>query len=102
MPIELIAVVLGTVLSRLLFLKEKYNVRTIGHIPTGFPGTIQYIFPKLQRHIDKRTFSISPTRVRVAAHGISARGGRRQFYHCNGLIHDIRVDGVDFRHQTKL
>lgn len=37
-PIELIAVVLGTVLSRVLFLGTKYGIRTIGHIPTGFPG----------------------------------------------------------------
>lgn len=37
-PIELIAVVFGTVLSRVLFLGPHYGIRTIGHIPTGFPG----------------------------------------------------------------
>lgn len=41
-PIELIAVVTGTLLSQCLSLEEKYGVRTIGHIPTGFPGL--YIF----------------------------------------------------------
>lgn len=38
MPIELIAVILGTLSSRLFLLNANYNVRTIGFIPTGFPG----------------------------------------------------------------
>lgn len=37
-PIELIAVVSGTLVSRCLDLSTNYNISTIGHIPTGFPG----------------------------------------------------------------
>lgn len=37
-PIELIAVVAGTLISRYLDLSNNYGIKTIGHIPTGFPG----------------------------------------------------------------
>lgn len=37
-PIELIAVVTGTLVSRVMDLSTNYNITTIGHIPTGFPG----------------------------------------------------------------
>lgn len=37
-PIELIAVVTGTLISRYAYLPETYDVRTIGDIPTGFPS----------------------------------------------------------------
>ncbi|XP_055316397.1 solute carrier family 26 member 6-like isoform X2 [Sitodiplosis mosellana] len=37
-PIELIAVVAGTLVSRYLDLSMNYNIKTIGHIPTGFPA----------------------------------------------------------------
>lgn len=37
-PIELIVVVTGTVASQLLDLSKNYDVKTIGHIPTGFPA----------------------------------------------------------------
>uniref|UniRef100_A0A182QUW9 STAS domain-containing protein n=1 Tax=Anopheles farauti TaxID=69004 RepID=A0A182QUW9_9DIPT len=37
-PIELIAVITGTLLSRYLYLGDKYNVKTIGNIPTGLPA----------------------------------------------------------------
>lgn len=37
-PIELIAVVGGTLASRYLDLSSNYNIDTIGFIPTGFPG----------------------------------------------------------------
>lgn len=36
-PIELTLVVVGTLLSSNLDLKEAYSIRTIGNIPTGFP-----------------------------------------------------------------
>jgi solute carrier family 26, other len=39
-PIELIGVVSGTVISQLMDLKNVYNIKTIGAIPTGFPGKI--------------------------------------------------------------
>ncbi|XP_053671172.1 solute carrier family 26 member 10-like [Anopheles nili] len=37
-PIELIAVIAGTLLSRYLYLREEYGVKTIGNIPTGLPA----------------------------------------------------------------
>ncbi|XP_053687537.1 sulfate transporter-like [Sabethes cyaneus] len=37
-PIELMAVITGTLLSRYLHLNEQYAIKTIGHIPTGFPA----------------------------------------------------------------
>uniref|UniRef100_A0A1Q3EVM3 Putative sulfate/bicarbonate/oxalate exchanger sat-1 n=2 Tax=Culex tarsalis TaxID=7177 RepID=A0A1Q3EVM3_CULTA len=37
-PIELIAVISGTLLSQYLGLNEQYAIKTIGHIPTGFPA----------------------------------------------------------------
>lgn len=37
-PIELIAVLVGVLLSRVLYLEDDYKIKTIGHIPTGFPG----------------------------------------------------------------
>lgn len=37
-PIELIVVVSGTVLSRFIDLTANYHIKTIGHIPTGFPA----------------------------------------------------------------
>lgn len=37
-PIELIAVVAGTLVSRYADLANNYNIKPIGHIPTGFPG----------------------------------------------------------------
>lgn len=37
-PIELIAVVSGTLVSRYFDLSRNYNIDTIGFIPTGFPG----------------------------------------------------------------
>lgn len=37
-PIELIAVVTGTLVSRYAGLATIYSIKTIGHIPTGFPG----------------------------------------------------------------
>lgn len=37
-PIELIAVVTGTLISRFLDLSNNYGIKTIGNIPTGFPG----------------------------------------------------------------
>lgn len=37
-PIELIAVVCGTLASQFFDLSTNYGVDTIGHIPTGFPG----------------------------------------------------------------
>lgn len=36
-PIELIAVVSGTLASKHLSLPETYNITAVGHIPTGFP-----------------------------------------------------------------
>ncbi|XP_055599343.1 solute carrier family 26 member 10-like [Uranotaenia lowii] len=36
-PIELIAVISGTLLSQYCGLNESYAIKTIGHIPTGFP-----------------------------------------------------------------
>lgn len=36
-PIELFAVIVGTLMSRFLSLSENYSIKTIGHIPTGFP-----------------------------------------------------------------
>ncbi|XP_058834299.1 solute carrier family 26 member 10-like [Topomyia yanbarensis] len=36
-PIELMAVISGTLLSRYLALNHQYAIKTIGHIPTGFP-----------------------------------------------------------------
>lgn len=36
-PIELIAVVTGTLISRYAYLSAKYGVQPIGDIPTGFP-----------------------------------------------------------------
>lgn len=36
-PIELIAVVGGTLLSKYLGFESNYAIKTIGHIPTGFP-----------------------------------------------------------------
>ncbi|XP_031842511.1 prestin isoform X2 [Nomia melanderi] len=36
-PIELIAVVSGTLISRYLCLPEKYNIQDVGNIPTGLP-----------------------------------------------------------------
>lgn len=38
MPIELIVVVSGTLISQFLDLSTNYGIRTIGHIPTGFPA----------------------------------------------------------------
>ncbi|EAL41086.3 AGAP010725-PA, partial [Anopheles gambiae str. PEST] len=37
-PIELIAVIAGTLLSRYLYLQDKYSIKTIGTIPTGLPA----------------------------------------------------------------
>lgn len=37
-PIELIVVVSGTLLSRFMHLASNYQIKTIGHIPTGFPA----------------------------------------------------------------
>uniref|UniRef100_A0A182M3G9 STAS domain-containing protein n=1 Tax=Anopheles culicifacies TaxID=139723 RepID=A0A182M3G9_9DIPT len=37
-PIELIAVIAGTLLSRYLHFEEKYTIKTIGTIPTGLPA----------------------------------------------------------------
>uniref|UniRef100_A0A2M3Z5P6 Putative sulfate/bicarbonate/oxalate exchanger sat-1 n=1 Tax=Anopheles braziliensis TaxID=58242 RepID=A0A2M3Z5P6_9DIPT len=37
-PIELIAVIAGTLLSKYLELQEKYAIKTIGNIPTGLPA----------------------------------------------------------------
>lgn len=37
-PIELIVVVMGTLLSRFLDLTKIYHIKTIGNIPTGFPA----------------------------------------------------------------
>lgn len=37
MPIELIVVLVGTIISSFAFLEDKYSISTIGHIPTGFP-----------------------------------------------------------------
>lgn len=37
-PIELIAVVAGTLVSRFLDLSNNQNIKTLGNIPTGFPG----------------------------------------------------------------
>lgn len=37
-PIELIAVVSGTLVSRYFDFSSNYNIDTIGFIPTGFPG----------------------------------------------------------------
>ena len=39
-PIELIAIVLGTIMSLVLDLTSNWNIRPIGEIPTGFPGKI--------------------------------------------------------------
>lgn len=39
-PIELIAVVAGTLVSKYMDLSTNYSIKTIGHIPTGFPGSI--------------------------------------------------------------
>lgn len=39
-PIELIAVVMGTLVSKYMDLEQNYGIKTIGHIPTGFPGII--------------------------------------------------------------
>nr|XP_029731389.1 solute carrier family 26 member 10-like [Aedes albopictus] len=36
-PIELIAVISGTLISRYVDLHGEYRIKTIGHIPTGFP-----------------------------------------------------------------
>lgn len=36
-PIELIAVVIGTLISRYTFLPDTYGITPIGNIPTGFP-----------------------------------------------------------------
>ncbi|EAT46519.1 AAEL002294-PA, partial [Aedes aegypti] len=36
-PIELIAVISGTLISRFVDLNGEYRIKTIGHIPTGFP-----------------------------------------------------------------
>ncbi|XP_003699670.1 prestin isoform X1 [Megachile rotundata] len=37
-PIELIAVVSGTLISKYLYLSEKYSIQTVGNIPTGLPS----------------------------------------------------------------
>lgn len=37
LPIELIAVITGTLVSRYADLKTNYGIKPIGHIPTGFP-----------------------------------------------------------------
>lgn len=37
-PIELIVVVTGTLLSRIINLADNYHIKTIGDIPTGFPA----------------------------------------------------------------
>lgn len=37
-PIELIAVVTGTLVSRFVDLQSNHNIQTLGNIPTGFPG----------------------------------------------------------------
>uniref|UniRef100_A0A2M4AMK0 Putative sulfate/bicarbonate/oxalate exchanger sat-1 n=1 Tax=Anopheles triannulatus TaxID=58253 RepID=A0A2M4AMK0_9DIPT len=37
-PIELIAVIAGTLLSKYLELQQKYAIKTIGNIPTGLPA----------------------------------------------------------------
>ncbi|XP_035893216.1 solute carrier family 26 member 10-like [Anopheles stephensi] len=37
-PIELITVIAGTLLSRYLHFQEKYSIKTIGTIPTGLPA----------------------------------------------------------------
>lgn len=42
-PIELIAVIVGTLVSQYVDLSGVYNIKTIGEIPTGFPGMKMFI-----------------------------------------------------------
>lgn len=37
-PIELVCVITGTLVSQYVDLSANYNVKIIGHIPTGLPG----------------------------------------------------------------
>lgn len=37
-PIQLIAVIAGTLASKYFDLSANYNITSVGHIPTGFPG----------------------------------------------------------------
>lgn len=37
-PIELVCVITGTLVSQYLDLLPNYDVKVIGHIPTGLPG----------------------------------------------------------------
>ena len=40
MPIELIIVVGGTIVARLLAMESRWEIKSVGHIPTGLPDLV--------------------------------------------------------------
>ncbi len=45
-PIELIVVISGTLLAKYSPVIDKWNIKTIGEIPTGFPGKITQVYTR--------------------------------------------------------
>lgn len=127
-PIEMMAVVAGTLVSKYCHLPEVYNIRTVGHIPTGWVDafvtkSLENIIKKLKNKMKNDEKDLSQTfvwrsfydrwfkarliirqtaKARVTHFAVVADRRPRQHLHNDGIVHDHSIDGLNFCPETQL